>query len=110
MKTTDKSNYVLIENNIGSLTEFASVLTKKHESFEDKNIIVDLKKYEQLEIEDLLGFLELSNIHREHKKSFVIVNSALHADKIPDELIIAPTLQEAEDIIQMEEIERDLGF
>ncbi|MDT0644389.1 ribonuclease Z [Zunongwangia sp. F363] len=110
MKTTDKANYILIENNKDPLTEFASELTRQHANFEHANIIVDLKEYEHLELEDLLGFLELSNTHREHKKSFVIVNNALNADKIPEDLIIAPTLQEAEDIIQMEEIERDLGF
>jgi hypothetical protein len=31
-------------------------------------------------------------------------------DEIPDELIIVPTIQEAQDVIGMEEIERDLGF
>jgi hypothetical protein len=29
---------------------------------------------------------------------------------VPEELLVVPTLTEAEDIIQMEEIERDLGF
>ncbi|MDT0678216.1 ribonuclease Z [Autumnicola musiva] len=110
MKTTEKDKYLLIENDQDSLTEFASVLTREHAVFEDKNVIVDLKKYDELQLQDLLGFLELSNTHRQHKKSFVIVNNALHADKIPDELFVAPTLPEAEDIVQMEEIERDLGF
>jgi len=31
-------------------------------------------------------------------------------DEIPYEMIVVPTLQEAGDIIEMEEIERDLGF
>jgi len=29
---------------------------------------------------------------------------------MPDEIIVVPTMQEAYDIIEMEEIERDLGF
>jgi hypothetical protein len=29
---------------------------------------------------------------------------------MPDEIVVVPTLQEAYDIIEMEEIERDLGF
>ncbi|HAT63224.1 MAG TPA: ribonuclease Z, partial [Flavobacteriaceae bacterium] len=41
---------------------------------------------------------------------FVIVNNAINPDDIPDEMIVVPTLQEAADIIEMEEIERDLGF
>ena len=29
---------------------------------------------------------------------------------MPDEICVVPTLQEAHDIIEMEDIERDLGF
>ena len=32
------------------------------------------------------------------------------ADEVPEEIIVVPTLQEARDIIEMEEIERDLGI
>lgn len=39
-----------------------------------------------------------------------MVNTALSRDEIPDELLIVPTIHEAEDLIDMEEIERDLGF
>jgi hypothetical protein len=39
-----------------------------------------------------------------------VVNSALDPDIIPDEIMVVPTLLEAQDVIEMEEIERDLGF
>ncbi len=29
---------------------------------------------------------------------------------MPDEIVVVPTMQEAYDIIEMEDIERDLGF
>jgi len=61
-------------------------------------------------MEELLLFLELSNEHRKGKKSFVIANDAINIEKVPEELIIVPTLMEAGDVIQMEEVERDLGF
>jgi hypothetical protein len=54
--------------------------------------------------------LTLSNTHRALKKSLVLVNAAVSTDEIPDELLVVPTLHEAEDVIDMEEIERDLGF
>jgi hypothetical protein len=38
------------------------------------------------------------------------VNNAINFDDIPEEMIVVPTLEEARDIIEMEEIERDLGF
>ena len=56
------------------------------------------------------NFLQISNTHREAKHSFVIVSSKIDIDQSPDALIIVPTLQEAHDIIEMEEMERDLGF
>ncbi len=83
----------------------------------NENVVVDILKYGALELEELLGFLELSTIHRAkstihraNKKSFVIANDAINIDKIPEELVVVPTLREAEDIIQMEELERELGF
>ena len=110
MKTTEKENYLLIENDQDSMTAFASYLTKHHDDFREQNIVIDIKEYENLRLDEMLGFLELSNVHKKQKKSFVIVNNALHVDKVPEELMIVPTIQEAEDVIQMEEIERDLGF
>ena len=52
----------------------------------------------------------MSNNHRSDKKSFVIVSAQVDLDQMPDELVVVPTLQEAYDIIEMEDIERDLGF
>jgi hypothetical protein len=110
MNTTEKENYLLIEPDNASLTDFTSALTKNHSTFKDKNVILDLLKYNEDVSEKLLAFLELSSIHRSGNKSFVIVNDALGIDDMPDELVIVPTIQEAEDMIQMDEIQRDLGF
>ena len=63
-----------------------------------------------MSLEDLLFFLKVSNIHRATKHSFVIVNDAINPDELPDEMTIVPSLQEAEDIVEMEDIERELGF
>jgi len=55
-------------------------------------------------------FLQISNRHRKSKHSFVIVTNQVDLDEMPAEIIVVPTMQEAYDIIEMEEIERDLGF
>ena len=57
-----------------------------------------------------MSFLRLCNNHRGAKNSFVIVTDKVNLDEIPDEIVVVPTMQEAYDIIEMEEIERDLGF
>ena len=79
-------------------------------NFQDQNLIIDLLPYTHLTIEQLLLFIDISNNHRISKHSFVVVNSALDPDIIPDEIMVVPTLLEAQDVIEMEEIERDLGF
>lgn len=110
MKISKEENFILVEGRGDSIVEFASDLTKRHEEFKNDNLIIDISQYKNIELEELLSFLELSNVHRSENKSFVIVNHEIPIEKIPDELIVAPTLQEAKDIVQMDEIQRDLGF
>ena len=110
MNIEKREKYLLIIDDKDSITDFTSRLTTNHHQFETENVIVDILKYGALKLEELLGFLELSTVHRANKKSFVIANDAINIDKIPEELIVVPTLREAEDIIQMEELERELGF
>lgn len=59
---------------------------------------------------DLKLFLPLSKQQKKAKKSFVIVVSELDFNAVSDKLTVVPSLLEAHDIIEMEEIERDLGF
>lgn len=110
MKITRKENYIIIKDDKETVTDFTSKLTKGHEQFEKENVVIDILKFHELELEELLGFLELSDRHRAKSRSFVIVNDAIPIDKIPEELVVVPSLQEAEDMIQMDEIQRDLGF
>ena len=42
--------------------------------------------------------------------SFVVVGSGFNIDIFPEKLNVVPTIKEAEDVIEMEEIQRDLGF
>lgn len=107
-KITDK--YTLLQDDQDGVCDFANFLTRIHDKFMDVNLIVDLLKYDKMSLQDLLCFLTLSNTHRANKKSLVVINTAIPAGDIPDEIIVVPTLQEAQDIIEMEEIERDLGF
>jgi len=111
MKITSKDTFIILEDERDDVLEFATYLEGIIPSkYVQNNIIVDLLKYDTLSLEQLLVFLKLSNLHRANKKSFVFVNTGIDYDLIPDEIIVVPTIQEAKDIISMEEIERDLGF
>lgn len=111
MKIDNKDNFVVLADDRGNLANFASFLGKQIPTrYQGQNVVVDLLAFDNLQLEQLLLFLEVSNKHRHSKQSFVLVNHAINPDDIPFEMVVVPTLQEAEDIIQMEEIERDLGF
>ena len=54
--------------------------------------------------------LKISESHQKGKRSFVIVSPTAVPDQLPEALTWAPTLQEAKDLIEMDEMQRDLGF
>lgn len=111
MKVTEKTTYTLLEDERDDVRDFALYLENVVPLYYDKkNLIIDLLKYEMLTLEDLIQFLKLSNYQRADKRSFVIVNKDINYDFVPDEMMVVPTIDEAADIIDMEEIERDLGF
>ncbi|WP_159799403.1 ribonuclease Z [Flavobacterium sp. MK4S-17] len=110
MKVEEKGHTFVIKDNKGNYNDFLQKLSDNYNSYKKHNIIVDLTNDGKLALKDVLSFLQLSNKHRKSKKSFVIVVNDFDFNDAPEEMIIVPTLQEAHDIIEMEEIERDLGF
>jgi hypothetical protein len=110
MKVIQKEGYKILEDEKQDVSEYAAYLKSQHHLFRNDNVVIDILKYGELQMEELLLFLELSNEHRKGKRSFVVANDAINIDMVPEELIVVPTLMEAADVIQMEEIERDLGF
>jgi len=111
MKITEKENYSILEDDKNNVKGFSNYLENRaYAQIKDKHLVIDLSKYGKLTLEELLTFLKLSNTQRKNKKSFVIVNDTINIDDVPDELAVVPTLQEAADFVQMEEIERDMGF
>ncbi len=63
-----------------------------------------------MDIKGIKTFSDLSKKHKKAKKSFVIVAENIDFNDVPASMLVVPTLLEAHDMIEMEEIERDLGF
>jgi hypothetical protein len=103
-------NISIITQEKVSIVELVKKLDVIYNRFKNDNIIVNLTSLKSLTTQDVIEFLQISNQHRKAKHSFVIVTDKIKLDDIPNELVIVPTMQEAFDIIEMEEIERDLGF
>ena len=111
MKIDKHDTYIILTDDRDNLSKFVSYLERiVPERYENFNLVVNLLNYKKMNLEDILLFLKLSNYQRSTKHSFVLVNDSIEIDDIPDELIVVPTLEEGGDIIEMEEIERDLGF
>jgi len=103
-------NLSVITQENASIKELLKKIQESHSKIKNDNIIVNLTSLNKIYLEDILEFLEFSNSHRKSKHSFVIVCNQLDSDEVPEELMMVPTLQEAHDIVEMEEMERDLGF
>lgn len=110
MKVEEKGHTVIIKNTQGDIKAFHDKITADYSNYKERNIILDLSQDKDITLEALLSFIILSNRHRKAKKSFVLVATDLDFNDVPDEMVVVPTLLEAHDIIEMEEIERDLGF
>lgn len=103
-------NITTITQEKASVTELVKKLDVVYNRYKNDNIIVSLTSLQSIALQDLIEFLQISNTHRKSKHSFVIVSDKVNLDQMPDEIVVVPTLQEAYDIIEMEEMERDLGF
>ncbi|MBS1535036.1 MAG: ribonuclease Z [Bacteroidetes bacterium] len=110
MKVDQKGHTTTIKDTQGDLAAFLTKLNHEHKSFQKQNLIVDLLAYPSLAVARVNEFADLSKLHLKGKKSFVVVADCDDFNAVKNKLTVVPTLLEAHDIIEMEEIERDLGF
>ena len=80
------------------------------DKFEKENIVVQVSDTIKPTTKDLFSFLNIAKQKKQNGTSFVLINSIINIRDFPENFNIVPTMQEAEDIIEMETIERELGF
>ena len=110
MKVEHKGHTTIIKDTKGQTADFLMKVTHEHNSFKNDNLILDVSYDKNLSLEDVKSFSELIKLHTIEKKSIVIVAQSINFNSVPNNIIVVPTILEAHDIIEMEEIERDLGF
>ncbi len=117
MDLTDKGDYLILKPSSGpdvqgdeQLEIFFSELNEKISTFKNDNLILDFSGIVDTEVTKILLFSPLSGKQKRRNRSFVIVSEGINVDEIPEDICLVPTLQEAIDIIDMENIERDLGI
>lgn len=109
MKIEQKGKSVIFRDTETAFEDFVEKVTRTRENHLEQNIIIDLSRV-QLSEKDLLLLGDVAIAHIESNHSFVIVADINFSDWDEDGLIVVPTLQEAHDLIEMDEIGRDLGF
>lgn len=110
MKVERKGHTTTIKDTNGQTADFLMKVTHEHNSFKNDNLILDLTHDINLSLENVKSFSELIKLHSKGKKSIVLVAQNINFNSVPKNIILVPTILEAHDIIEMEEIERDLGF
>lgn len=110
MKVEQKGHTTTIRNTQYNTAEFYQKLNKEYNSYKSQNLIIDLSQDKTVTMADIKLFLEMTKTHKKDKKSLVLVTDSIEFNDVPSKLIVVPTILEAHDIIEMEEIERDLGF
>jgi anti-anti-sigma regulatory factor len=110
MKVDHKGHTTIIKDTEGNSAVFLQKVTDQFNSYKENNIILDISHDESVDIKAIKSFVDLAKKFKKEKKSFVIVAEGIDFNDVPQALHVVPTLLEAHDLIEMEEIERDLGF
>lgn len=109
MKVKEKQHTYIITKVSDSIEDFIHKIENQYATYQTHHLILDLGKHADLA--DLAVFESLSERHKSNKKSIVLIVKDTDFTEFENEYVtVVPTLQEAYDIIEMEEIERDLGF
>lgn len=110
MKIENKDEYTLFSTNENILQEALHAFFLNAEKYDTENIIFHISDNLNITPKDFLLFLDIASTKKENGTSFVIIIKSLDIDALPEAINVVPTLQEAKDILEMENIERALGF
>lgn len=110
MKVDQKGHTTIIKDTQNDVASFVQKVTNEYHAFQSQNLILDISNDKAFSIKDLAYFKDLAKNHKKAKKSLIIVSDVVDFNKVPNYLNVVPSILEAHDMIEMDEIERDLGF
>ena len=110
MKIKKKVNYTYIKPSLNTMLNFYDLFIKEYKNINNNHIIIDFSEFINIKTDELLLFLNLIKTHKKNKFSFILVCPTAEIDELPYELSVVPTILEAEDLIEIDNIERELGF
>ncbi len=107
---TKEGSLIIVSQEKISIERFLENLENEYAKFKNDNLVLDLLSFSELTPYNVISFLEIARKHKKNGKSFVLVSDQVSYDDVPEEINLVPSLQEARDVVEMEEIERDLGL
>ena len=110
MQIEKKETFTIITTDENSFSEFYNSFLSEEKKRQKENIIIQVSDNINITNEDFLLFLKIAEQKNINGTSFVVIYTNIDVDNFPDSFNIVPTLQEAEDVIEMEAMERELGF
>lgn len=110
MNIEKKEDYTLLTTESTVLSETLKNLSVELQKHAVENIILHISDNLNIKASDFSVFLNIASDKKASETSFVVIVTSLNIDELPEEINVVPTLQEAEDILEMENIERELGF
>ena len=105
MNLQEKRKYNLLQ-----LQDSFAPLEKNEDALFSNHLVVEVSENLNIDDSKISLLLSIASSQNENGMSFVVIKSGIDIDDFPETLNIVPTLQEAEDVLEMEAIERDLGF
>lgn len=110
MRVEIKDNIRIIKNHSHTLVDIATLVDNQIKSYLDLSLILDLTFNKNFTKSDLKLFKPIHQSFTQANLSFVIVNDSLNLADNSSKLIVVPSILEAHDIIQIDNIQRELGF
>lgn len=110
MKVITKGHTIIIKDTEGDIAAFSEKVINQYNSFKEHNLILDVSHDKSVDLKSIRLFSDLIKKHKKEKKSLVLVVENIDFNKVPQSIVVVPTQLEAHDLIEMDEIERDLGF
>ncbi|NQW36156.1 MAG: hypothetical protein HQ471_04030 [Flavobacteriales bacterium] len=105
-----KENYTLIKFESQNFEAFFNDFDAVYNSQKQNHLIVDLSIIIDTTTENINKLLVWTTQSKALKKSFIVVVQNIDVDLVSEKITCTPTLLEAEDTLEMEAMERDLGF
>lgn len=109
MNIEKKDRYTIISPTENSFDSFIEVLNIS--DFEKQHVFLNFLNSFDITPAQIDSLSEISMTKKENGTSFIVIAAGIEIDDLEDEsLSVVPTITEAEDTLEMDEIERDLGF